>query len=157
MIIIRKPESFSNQQDLKSIYEKYKETYPDLLDYSSDCDDVIVSDIRKRVLIELTNNLLANNPKESVPRNQLLYGGITNDIPSNLSRHKIKQYVVAVFVNSFETAKRIEERLYTDLQLCTGEGGSSSAGRGGKDEGGADDSRVVYIADMTIPGFEKNK
>lgn len=59
-----------------------------------------------------------------------------------------------MFVDSFETAERIEG-LLPKLGVDIGKRGEDSAGNGGKNKSGEDDSRVVYLADKTTPGFKR--
>lgn len=87
--------------------------------------------------------------KEGKTIDEEFYGGITNDIPSNLRRHNIETYIVCVKVDSFETAKRIEGLLYSKLGFFIGENEEESAGRGG-----ASDSNIVYMAKRDEPGFK---
>lgn len=155
MITFRPKEESSDKPDLQAIYQEFKKEYPGLVDCSKYTIDTIKIALSTEVNNILLNKLLYNFPKESTTRDRILYGGITNNIPTNLSRHKIDKYAVCIFVDSFATAQQLESWLCSDLKLCIGKGGVSSAGKGGKNEGGDDDSRIVYIADMTLPGFEK--
>ena len=97
---------------------------------------------------------LANPPKDNPLPDSYLYGGICNDIPANLRRHKIDKYLRCIFVKDAATASEIEKAL-GEMELYIGKRGLAAAGNGAKNEDAPDDSRIVYIADMTIPGFVK--
>jgi hypothetical protein len=77
------------------------------------------------------------------------YGGITNDIPSNLSRHNIKSYLGCVDVGTPERATDIEALLNSKLGVFIGKDGIESAGRGI-----TDDSTIVYLADRAQDNFK---
>lgn len=87
--------------------------------------------------------------KEGKNTKDEFYGGITNDIPSNLRRHNIQRYIICVEVESFDTAKRIEGLLCSELGFFIGEYKEGSAGRGG-----TDDSTIVYMAQRDAFGFK---
>lgn len=71
------------------------------------------------------------------------YGGITNNIPQNLSRHKIESYIGCVKVDSKETAGRIEQRLHDDLGFDIGDACGGN--------GASNDTIFVYMASKEPP------
>ena len=109
-------------------------------DYKNASDEIILQ------VFEHFKNLLHEGGKTF---DEEFYGGITNNIPKNLRRHNIENYIVCVEVDSFDTAKRIEGLLHSKLGFYIGENEDSSAGRGGKP-----DSTIVYMAQRDTPGFK---
>ncbi len=101
-------------------------------------------------ILELFKNYKNSHHKEGKTLDTEFYGGITNDIPSNLRRHNIEKYIVCVEVDSYDTAKRIEGLLYSDLGFYIGKNEEGSAGRGGKS-----DSTIVYMAKRDESGFKE--
>ncbi|MDE6753212.1 MAG: hypothetical protein K2J82_01215 [Muribaculaceae bacterium] len=141
--------------DLDKVFEEFRGQYPKIQDWRGLTPENIVNDKIKLIILGiLMDHRLANFPKYSCGRKELLYGGITNNIPNNLSRHKIKRYLLCGFVDNFDVAEKVEELLCSKLEISIGKRGKNSAGNGGKNEDSPTDSRVVYIADKTIPGFE---
>lgn len=109
-------------------------------DYTKASDEAILE------IFENYRNLLHKGSKTF---DQEFYGGITNNIPSNLRRHNIEKYIVCVEVDSFDTVKRIEGLLCSKLGFYIGKNEEGSAGRGGDA-----DSTIVYMAKRDEPGFE---
>lgn len=105
-------------------------------------------------IIEYFRKVIVDNDK-GVDREKKFYGGITNDIDKNLARHNIKSYLGCVSVDSYETAKRIEGLLHSELGVFIGKNEEGSAGRGGNDgeEDPDKESRIVYLADRLSSGF----
>lgn len=143
-----------SEKSLKEIYEEYKGQYPGIVDFSAVEDDGILDFFETKIFETKHKYGRSGYPKIDTPREECFYGGITNDITGNLSRHNISSYICCVFVDSFETAERIEG-LLPKLGVDIGKRGEDSAGNGGKNKSGEDDSRVVYLADKTTPGFKR--
>ncbi len=143
-----------SEKSLKEIYEEYKEQYPGIVDFSAVDDDGILDFFKSKIMDTKLKYERSGYPKIETPREECFYGGITNDITENLSRHNISSYICCVFVDTFATAERIEG-LLPKLGVDIGVRGEDSAGNGGKNENGEDDSRVVYLADKTTPGFKR--
>ena len=147
-------ENLNQNGNMQKIYERYKEQYPDIVDYS-DSEIEVIKDYLKSFIYMIRVNkhgYLHKIEKDFPTPKSYLYGGITNDLRKNLSRHQIDKYIKCIFVADSDTAKELE-RYLGELGLDIGREGLKSAGNGGKAEGGDDDSRVVYIADKTLPGF----
>lgn len=109
-------------------------------DFSEKTDDEILDFFKKLRLL---------HHQSGITHDLEFYAGITNDIPQNLSRHNIDSYLGCVKVDSFETAKRIEGLLNTELGFYIGKKEESSAGRGG-----TQDSTIVYLAKRDTKGFK---
>lgn len=114
------------------------------------------SNMDNDVIIQLFRTAKIMHYEPGVPLEEQFYGGITNNIKRNLSRHKIESYLKCVKVDSFETAKEIERRLHDDLRIFIGIDGAESAGQGGKEESDSkgSETRYVYLAKRNTPGFE---
>ena len=114
------------------------------LNTPKDCTDYSEDEI-----IELFRHYKNSLHKEGKDIKEEFYGGITNNILTNLRRHNIEQYIICVEVDSFDTAKRIEGLLCSRLGFFIGEYEEESAGRGG-----TDDSTIVYMAQRDASAFK---
>ncbi|MDE7441915.1 MAG: hypothetical protein K2M69_07105 [Muribaculaceae bacterium] len=156
MTKFRLKENTEETAKLAQIFNHYKEQYPQIEDCSSKNVEQIKDELNLFVatLRRDKEAYLANPPKDNPLPDSYLYGGICNDIPANLRRHKIDKYLRCIFVKDAATASEIEKAL-GEMELYIGKRGLAAAGNGAKNEDAPDDSRIVYIADMTIPGFVK--
>lgn len=156
MIKFRQKENTEETSKLAQIFNQYKKQYPQIEDCSSKNVEQIKDELKLFVDTVKHNKTgyLENPPKNNPLPETYLYGGICNDIQTNLSRHKIDKYLRCIFVKDAATASKIEEALW-EMGLFIGKRGISAAGNGAKDEDAPDDTRIVYIADMTVPGFVK--
>lgn len=156
MIKFRIKENNEEAERLAQIFSHYKTQYPAVEDCSAMDIEMIIAELKLFVNNVRTDNkgYLENPPKNYPLPNAYLYGGICNDIPANLRRHKIDKYLRCIFVKDAAIASKIEEAL-GEMELYIGKRGLAAAGNGAKNEDAPDDSRIVYIADMTIPGFVK--
>jgi hypothetical protein len=94
-------------------------------------------------IIEYFKSLKLSNYKPGSSVDSQFYGGITNNIKQNLSRHSIDNYIGCVKVNSKNTAARIEQLLQDELGFDIG------AAPGGN--GAAEDTIYVYMASKCPP------
>lgn len=156
MIKFRLKKDNEETSKLAQIFNQYKKQYSQIEDCSSKEVEEIKNELKLFVDTVKHNKTgyLANPPKDNPPLERYLYGGICNDIQANLSRHKIDKYLRCIFVKDAATASKIEEAL-GKMGLFIGKRGISAAGNGAKDEDAPDDTRIVYIADMTVLGFVK--
>ena len=127
------PEESASEKSTSDIEKTYN-----VVDGSKAGDDKIIDHFKQ---------VISNNYDPRKTLRQKFYGGITNDIPSNLSRHGIERYLACIKVESAERAAGIEQRLHDDLQIYIGK--TATGGRGK-----ADDSKYIYIADRSLPGFQ---
>lgn len=100
-------------------------------------------------IIAFFNALITLNHETDKSIESEFYGGITNNVESNLNKHCIDAYLGCVRVDSYERATIIEGMLNTELGAYIGKGEESSSGRGGKD-----DSTIVYLAKRNQAGFK---
>jgi hypothetical protein len=105
-----------------------------VLDMSHHSDDAI---------IEYFRSLKLGRHEEGQSTSSQFYGGITNDIQQNLSRHHLDDYIGCVKTDSKDTASRIEQRLQDDLGFDIGNA------HGGN--GATDDTVYVYMASKKPP------
>lgn len=99
-------------------------------------------------IIAFFNALITLNHELDESFESEFYGGITNNVESNLSRHCIDAYLGCIRVDSYKRASIIEGMLNKELSADISKRKRSSARRGGKD-----DLTIVYLAKRNQSGF----
>lgn len=127
------PEESASEKSASDIEKTHN-----VVDFSKAGDDKIIAHFKQ---------VISNNYVPGKTLKQKFYGGITNDIPTNLSRHGIEKYLACIKVESAERAAQVEQLLHDKLQIYIGK--TATGGRGK-----ADDSKYIYIADRSLPGFQ---
>lgn len=125
-------EQRQDQPDLKKIFKEYQEQYPDIKDYSAYDADFIVELFGQQIKMDQQNAAPKDYRKMETSLKSCYYGGITNNIPQNLSRHHIDKYIFCAFVDSFDTAREVEKAMDDKLGIFIGVRGKDSAGMVGK-------------------------